>query len=402
MVVRAVLGAFAVAAALGAFGAGISRREPVLAAVAVIVAFVWGVVAGLFLLRALPSLPPTTGLDRFLIILLPVALAIEVEAAANCLGGFWLTAERGCVALVAVPVLLHGSVWLEGGGPALAILAAALFLWASWEGITGEVRASDDRIVAVVTVLALVVAGLSIAMAGWLKGGLVALPLAGALAGAVAAEWGGSRAAGGSLGRDGGGHAPSGLPGLTAAGLVALFGLVVVGRCFGRLSSAAALLILLVPLLAVVPAAIGRGLPASAAGCLLRSASYRILLAVVPLVIVLWDAKADFDTRLGRLLGAAPAAARSLAVSLRPVSARPELQAVPAVELGRDRLGGQEPPVVRVDVWNIGGKQAAENDPPARGETAAELVGMRPEHRGDDVGEDEVVGWVRGKLIEGG
>jgi len=397
MVVRAVLGAFAVAAALGAVGAGISRREPVLAAVAVIVAFVWGVVAGLFLLRALPSLPPTTGLDRFLVILLPVALAIEAEAAAHWLGGFWLTAERGCVALLAVPVLLHGSVWLEGGGPALAILAAALFLWASWEGITGEVRASDDRVVAVVTVLALVVAGLSIAMAGWLKGGLVGLPLAGALAGALAAEWGGSRAGGGSLGRDGGGHAPSGLPGLTAAGLVALFGLVVVGRCFGRLGSAAALLVLLAPLLAVMPAAIGRGLPVSAAGRLLRSASYRILLAVVPLVIVLWWAKADFDTRLGHLLGTAPAAARSFAVS-----ARPELQAVPAVELGRDRLGGEVPPVERGDVWNIGGKQAAENDPPARCKTAAELVGMCPEHRRDDVGQDEVVGWLHRKRIEGG
>ena len=112
--------------ALGAVGAGISRRQPALAGVAAIVAFVWGVVAGLFLLRALPSLPPTTGLDRFLVILLPVALAIEAEAAANWISGFWLTAERGCVALLAVPVLLHGSVWMEGETPAVVILAAAL------------------------------------------------------------------------------------------------------------------------------------------------------------------------------------------------------------------------------------------------------------------------------------
>jgi len=302
MVLRAVLGASAVAAALGALGARISRREPALASVAVIVAFAWGVVAGLFLLRALPALPPTTGLDRFLVILLPVALAIEAEAAAHWLGGFWLTAERGCVALLAVPVLLHGSVWLEGGLPAVVILAAALFLWASWEGITGEVRATGDRIVAVVTVGSLVVAGLSIAMAGWLKGGLVALPLAGALAGALAAEWRGEPVERGS--RDA--HRPSGLPGLTAAGLVALFGLVVVGRCFGRLGSAAALLILVAPLLAVVPVGIGRMFPDSAAERLLRSAPYRILLALVPLGIVMIGAKADFDARLGRLLGGAP------------------------------------------------------------------------------------------------
>ena len=304
MVVRAVLGAFAVAAALGAVGAGISRRQPALAAVAVIVAFVWGVVAGLCLLRALPSLPPTTGLDRYLVILLPVALAIEVEAAANWIGGFWLTAERGCVALLAVPVLLHGSVWLEGGTPAVVILAAALFLWASWEGITGDVRSSGDRVVAVVTVGALVVAGLSIAMAGWLKGGLVALPLAGALAGALLADWGG----GPTWRRSGCGEVwgTPGLPGLTAVGLVALFGLVVVGRCFGRLGSAAALLILLAPLLAVLPLGIGRMLPDSAGQRLLRSARYRILLALVPLVIVVIVAKADFDTRLGRLVGEIP------------------------------------------------------------------------------------------------
>ena len=302
MVVRAVLGAGAVAAALGAVGAGISRRQPALAGVAAIVAFVWGVVAGLFLLRALPSLPPTTGLDRFLVILLPVALAIEAEAAANWISGFWLTAERGFVALLAVPVLLHGSVWLEGETPAVVILAAALFLWASWEGITGDVRASGDRVVALMTVGALVVAGLTIAMAGWLKGGLVALPLAGALAGALLAEWGG----GPTWRRGEVWSTPAGLPGLTAAGLVALFGLVVVGRCFGRLGSAAALLILLAPLLAVLPLGIGRMLPDSAGQRLLRSARYRILLALVPLVIVVIVAKADFDTRLGRLVGEVP------------------------------------------------------------------------------------------------
>ena len=396
LVVRAVLGAFAVAAALGAFGAGISRREPALAAVAVIVAFVWGVVAGLVLLRALPSLPPTTALDRFLVILLPVALAIEAEAAANWLGGFWLTAERGCVALLAVPVLLHGSVWLAGGAPAVVILAAALFLWASWEGISGEVRTSDDRVVAVVTGLALIVAGLSIAMAGWLKGGLVALPLAGALAGALAAERIAAR--GRPESSDAWpGQAPSGLPGLTAAGLVALFGLVVVGRCFGRLGSASALLVLLAPLLAVIPAAIGRAVPSSGAGRLMRSAPYRIIVAMVPLGIVLWGAKADFDTRMGRLLGGAPAenTRRAASTGLEP-------EGVPAVEFGRNRIGWEVLPIERGNLGNVGGEEAAEHDRSAGRDPAAEVVDMCPEHRGDDVGEDQVVRSFRRHLVERG
>lgn len=304
-VIRAALGALAVAGALAAVGGRVSRREPALAAVAVIVAFVWGVVAGLALLRALPALPPTTGLDRLLVILLPVAVAIEAEAAVGWLGGLWLTVERGCVALLSVAVLLHGSVWMEAGGAsAAAILAASLFLWASWEGLTGEVRLTGDWVVAAVLVLAIVVAGMAIAMAGWLKGGMVAAPLSASLAGALVAALANGAARGrADTGRRVVQAARDGLAGLTAAGIVALFGIVVVGRCFGRLGSAAALLILLAPLLAAIPAGICRFLPASAFERLVRSARYRFLLGVVPLVIVLVAAKADFDSRMGRLLG---------------------------------------------------------------------------------------------------
>lgn len=303
-VVRAAFGALAVAWTLAAVGGRVSRREPALAAIAVLVAFVWGVVAGLTLLRALPALPPTTGLDRFLVILLPVAVAIEAEAAVGWLGGFWLTAERGCVALLSVAVLLHGSVWMEvGGASAAAILAASLFLWASWEGQSGEVRLTGDWIVASVLIVAIVVAGMAIAMAGWLKGGMVAVPISAALAGSLVAVVASGAAAGRPTRavRDG-------LAGLTAAGIVALFGLVVLGRCFGRLGSAAALLILVSPLLAALPAGISRCFPPSALERLLRSARYRILLGVVPLVIVVLAAKADFDSRMGRLLGEGPAA----------------------------------------------------------------------------------------------
>jgi len=65
---------------------------------------------------------------------------------------------------------------------------------------------------------------------------------------------------------------------------------------------------------------------------------------------------------------------------------------VPAVECGHDRLGGELAPVESGDLGHFGGEQAAEHDPPARCETAAEIVDMGPEHRGDDVGEDQVVG----------
>ena len=72
------------------------------------------------------------------------------------------------------------------------------------------------------------------------------------------------------------------------------------------LGSAAALLILLAPLVAAIPVGACRFLPESDLERLLRSARYRLAVALVPLVIVAVAAKSDFDTRLGRLLGGLP------------------------------------------------------------------------------------------------
>jgi hypothetical protein len=299
--VRAVTCGFVVALALGSAGARVSRREPVLAGVAVIVAFVWGLIAGLLALPIHPTLPPATALDRYLVILLPVALAIEAEAAAGWLGGFWLTAERGFVALIALPVLLHGSVWLTGGieGVWIGIVAAALVLFAAWEGTAGHVRATGDRLVATVSVAAIAAGGLAIILAGWLKGGMVALLLAASLGGALLVAWRGGRGERGDV---------VGLAGLSSVGIVALFGLVVVGRCFGRLGTASAALLLAAPLLVALADGLSRSGRDTAAARLVRSTGYRVVLAAVPIVIVLVAAKADFDAKLGRLLVPVPSA----------------------------------------------------------------------------------------------
>ncbi len=293
--VRAAACGFGVAFALGTVGAAVSRREPALAGVAVLVACVWGGIAGLLALPAIPSLPPASGLDRFLLILLPVALAIEAEAAAGWLDGFWLSVERALVAMVAMPVLLHGSVWLTGGSQRVwvGMFAAAFVLWGAWEGTAGHVRATGDRLVAAVTAVALLAAGLAIMLAGWLKGGVVAIPLAAAFGGATLVAGGTGFARLGTK---------AGLAGLSSAGIVALFGLVVIGRCFGRLGTASAALLLAAPLLVAIADGLARSLPDTVGARLVRSTRYRLLLAAVPLVIVLVAAKAEFDSTLGRLL----------------------------------------------------------------------------------------------------
>lgn len=318
-VATAAAGAAAIAFALAAVGTRSARRDKALSGVALLAGSVWGAIAGLAWADALPAVPPSSVLDRLLLVVLPAALAIELEVAGDWLGGAWLSVERAMVSLVATPVLLHGSVWLDGrAGVWPAILAAALFLWAAWEGIEGQVAACGDRVVPAVTVAALVAAGAAIAAGGWFKGGVVAVLLGAALAGTLLAA------------RPRPGGASAGTAALAGAGLVALFGMTVAGCCFGRLSLASAIFLLLAPLAASVPAGIARCLPASPPQAVLASARYRGALAAVPLLAVLLAAKADGD-RLLRSLAARQAGPGSTSVrQLQPSSTPAEDSTSPA------------------------------------------------------------------------
>lgn len=291
-ILRATACAFIVAVVSGWAGTLAARGERSLASLAALAAATWGFAVGLLLVPALPHVPPLSGLDRLLLIVLPVTLAIEAEVACGWLGGAWLTGERAVVALVTIPVLLHGSVWLDGGGSLvwLAILAAALFLWASWEGIGGHGESAADRTTVAVIVASLVTAGIAIGAAGWIKGAVVPLLAAAALAGALAA-----------VGRSGQQIAGS-IAGLWGVGFVALFGMLVLGVCFGRLSMPSALLVAVAPLAASVPASLARILPESGTRRVLRSERYRILLAAVPLAAVLVAARADHAALQQRLV----------------------------------------------------------------------------------------------------
>ncbi len=295
----AAAAALGVATLLAAIGVRASRGDASLAGVALLAGCVWGAVVGLGLLRALPRVPPSSALDRLLLILLPATLAIELEVAGGWLERRWLTVERAFLALVATPVLLHGSVWLDGRGPPWpAFLAAAFFLWAAWEGIEGQVAATGDRVVVGVTAAALVTAGVAIGAGGWMRGAVVPVPLAAALVGALVGGFAGGAA---------------GIAALAGSGFVALFGTAVVGCCFGRLSVASAILLLVAPLAAGIPAGIAWFLPVSGPERVLQSARYRVALAAVPLVAVLLVAKADTDALLRQLSAAGgPAAIRNV------------------------------------------------------------------------------------------
>ena len=105
--------------------------------------------------------------------------------------------------------------------------------------------------------------------------------------------------------------------GLVGFGMAALVGIASVGRFFGGLSSPAALLLGVAPVLTAVAGMIGERSRATPAGRVMRSAAYRLALAGVVLASVLVDGYREFDR------------------SFRPLLAAPRAAGVPPAGLGR-------------------------------------------------------------------
>ena len=97
-------------------------------------------------------------------------------------------------------------------------------------------------------------------------------------------------------------------PSIVGVGVVGLFGLLFLGRFFGRLSTGCALAMLLSPLMCWV-AEIPRLRPRQP----WLLGSLRLVLVAIPLLVVLAAAKRDFDRDMAPLLGNMQAAsARSV------------------------------------------------------------------------------------------
>jgi hypothetical protein len=125
-------------------------------------------------------------------------------------------------------------------------------------------------------------------MAGYIKGGAAAFPLAATL---VATTIGARLIA-----------KRSGVPASIGIGVVGLFGLLFIGRFFGRLSTGSALAMLLAPLLCwATEAPLLRHRKPWLVG------SLRLALVAIPLLVVLAAAKRDFDRDMAPLLGKAQA-----------------------------------------------------------------------------------------------
>ncbi len=288
-ILKAATGAAVLAALVCLLFGGASRRpRPGWMAAGGALGVGAAVYVGAWLLKLAPHFPPREDADRFLLILLPAAVGVELMAAVLPRRAAWLAwALRLVVAAGAARVLLHDSTYItDSAGPGtrewsptetwliLGLLAAALST--AWAMLDYQAARNAGRMTVLVLSITSAAAGVVVMLSGYASGGQLGFPLAGALAAVTIV----SLAAG----------EPPNLSGAIGVGLVALFALLCVGRFFGNLTTLNALVIFSAPLLTLVAELL---LP-TRLGVPLRRFG-QALLSIVPLAVVLILAVQKFN-----------------------------------------------------------------------------------------------------------
>ncbi|TWU26269.1 hypothetical protein Pla52o_01220 [Novipirellula galeiformis] len=291
------MGAAAIVSALIVLAIASLRRVPATWLNGVCVAAVGaGLASGFTVLSLRFVWPPLSGLDRLLTIILPATLAIEWVAGHRRLPRWGAWAMRLSIAAAAPRVLLHGSVYLSessewtGWQTHTILLLLGVLLCVVW----GLLSQLSTRAAGVSIPLALAMtiqsAGVTVMVAGYIKGGAAAIPLASSLvATSIAAAWIAKR-------RDAALNSSSSV--VIGIAVVGLFGILFIGRFFGRISSEAALTMMLAPLLCWVSET-----------PLLRHrkpwiiGAFRLGTVAIPLLVLLAAAKRDFDRDIAPMLG---------------------------------------------------------------------------------------------------
>jgi len=260
-----------------------------------------GLSAGYHVLSLRLAWPPVNALDRFLTVVVPAALTIELIAASQCVSTRVAWFLRVSLAATIPRVLLHGSVYLSGADnqwtvwqAEMALAVSSVLLAGSWSLLAWLSRRSPGASIPFALGLSMLCAGATVMMAGYIKGGAAAFPLAATLAATAAGVWLITQRS--SVPTD---FAASAMPGIGAVGL---FGLLFIGHFFGQLSTASALTVLLAPLLCwVTEHPLLRNRKPWVVGAV------RLLLVAIPLVSVLAQAKHAFDRDMAPLLVQTPA-----------------------------------------------------------------------------------------------
>ncbi len=259
-----------------------------------------GLIAGYYLLNFSLPWPPGDSLGRFLLILLPAVVALELSPGLFGRSEKFIWSLRFLLCASAARILLHGSVYLSdeasNHADAWSVLQQAGFmigstalLFAVWFSFVRLSKKSEPCSIVFSFAMAIQCAGLATMLAGYIKGGTAAIPFAGTLAGtAIAVIMKKSRRL--EFDREK-------LDGVIGLGVISLFSLLTVGRFFGNISSWCAIFIFLAPL-----------------GCFVTNLSFvknlhswqiivlRLILVSMPLAAIQYLAKQEFDQKMGPLL----------------------------------------------------------------------------------------------------
>ncbi len=237
-----------------------------------------GVYAGCGVLGMVPRWPIPEDRDRFLVILLPLTLAVEITAAALPKPRWLALPLRLIVAGAAAPILLHNSIYLADlSGPHSAewpplvafviLFGLAAVLAVLWVLLSLLQSRAADRPASIALAITTLAAAVTVMLSGYYQGGLMGMPLAGAGIGATLASFTAP--------------APPNTNCPPGPGVISLFTLLLIGRFFGALPTDLALCLWFAPLLAWVPEAPGlRRLRPS------FRAAMRLVLVTAPLLFV--------------------------------------------------------------------------------------------------------------------
>lgn len=330
---------FASAMIVLAFRLARRKSRHSVAAVISVLAVGVGIVTGYGVLQFLWTCPPVNALNRFLMIVLPATLAVELLAAisgrarllpsrdqqlgrslalpsGNAHGEhvsvriLTNSATKGSGSLCALGlrlalyasvgrILLHDSVYLGGGSgnPDAWTFAQTLCLFGG--GFAGLItvwsllcRLSERPAAGSITLslaMTILCTGLATMMAGYIKGGAAAIPLAAALAGTSLASP--------LLAQDFDVKVETYLRATIGIGVIGLFSLLCIGHYFGQLTGPCAIVLFLTPLLCWISELPGlRSRPAW------QKSGVRFVAVTIVLSAVVSFAKQDFDRKMAPLL----------------------------------------------------------------------------------------------------
>lgn len=240
----------------------------------------------------------TGALDRFLWLILPASLLIELVGCVPAVPRATLWILRLCSAMLYGRILLHGSVYLANeteGWSFLKILTLLLVTGLSlslmWILLTRLLSGKAPATVPASISLSILSAGIAVALAGYIRGGAAAIPVGSALLSVTVTM--------GLLKIVNHGPASTGSPfeSITGTGVVFLFSLLFMGKFFGAISTTQSVIIFFSPMLCwLTELKPFRGMSA------FQAALFRLIVVSIPLFIILWLARVEFQERMGPLL----------------------------------------------------------------------------------------------------